>query len=95
MERKKCEHSAFSDGMCCCSCEFRIELYKHPWNKNELFKGSIMDSTGIYTCSVTLDKEELYRGTVSEWEHSGCELHIWKGEVKHTWIDIRKKETKD
>lgn len=82
-----CEHSPFGDGSCCCNCEFRIELYKHPWNKNKLFKGSIMDSTGIYVCSVTMDKESQHRGIVSEWKHSACELHTWRGKVLHSWKD--------
>jgi len=27
-----------------------VELFKYPTNKNEEFKGSIMESTGLYCC---------------------------------------------
>lgn len=73
-----CKHSPFSDGSCCCNCKSRLTLHKHPWNKTELFKGSISETTGVYTCKVDLDCDSRYIGIVSEWEHSGCELHMWR-----------------
>jgi len=35
---------------CCENCELLLELYKHPRNNNERFKGSIGETTNLYAC---------------------------------------------
>ena len=63
-------------GQCCCGCIHQIALTKHPWNK-EPHKGSIMDKTGLYACTVTHYTDKTYEGIISDREHGACEL--WRG----------------
>lgn len=43
----ECQKEIF-DG-CCCECEYRKEIHKHPWNKGKA-KGSILELFG-YVCT--------------------------------------------
>lgn len=71
MESKKCDKGHL--GMCCCQCKNQIELFKHP--QNVKFKGSIMDTTGLYACIVKMDVEHTQEGIISETKHGACEFY--------------------
>ena len=83
----KCEHEhAWNDGSCCCNCVYQCSIKKHPWNKDESFKGSIRDSVG-YGCAVFFVEHQIFRsegmqaagdlGSVqfSDRKHGMCEMH--------------------
>jgi len=63
-------------GRCCCSCKYQKPIVGHPWNKNELTKGSITATIG-YGCNAP----DLGATVFYEFEHSMCELHEFKTEV--------------
>lgn len=58
-------------GRCCCNCRYQRPISAHPWNKNELTKGSITRIIG-YGCTVP----EMPNITFFEHEHSMCEMHM-------------------
>ena len=64
-------------GMCCCNCQFQIPITGHPWNTNEFVKGSCSEIIG-YGCMLP----EMKRITFMEAEHSLCECHEFKKEIK-------------
>lgn len=57
-------------GDCCCNCKWQRKIMKHPWNKIELFKGSIMSQIA-WGCT-TPELDDIY---LSECEHGMCEMH--------------------
>lgn len=68
----KC-NKGWHDGSCCCNCKNQIELFKHPWNK--IHKGSIMESTGMYACTLSFDSDGKQEGILYETKHGFCEMH--------------------
>ena len=59
---------------CCCNCRNQVELFKHPGNM--VYRGSILESTGMYACTSPLNYEdEQYRGILFEEKHGLCEMH--------------------
>lgn len=51
---------------------------KHPSNKQEFAKGSILDQIG-FICSVTFeDESNLAQAYFFEQEHGECELHYFR-----------------
>ena len=57
-------------GQCCCNCRWSRPIAGHPWNKVPAFHGRI--STVIaWGCTVP----ELPNITLTEHEHSMCEMH--------------------
>ncbi len=70
---QKCEHG-WHDGSCCCNCKNQVELFKHPMNT--IHKGSILESTGLFACTVSLDCDSQNRGIIFEGKHGMCELHV-------------------
>lgn len=64
------EESSNPKGRCCCNCQWQRPITAHPWNKNELTKGSVSNIIG-YGCTVP----ELPNITFFEFKHSMCELH--------------------
>ena len=68
----KCD-KGWHTGECCCNCRYQIELFKHPGNKT--YKGSIMESTGMYVCIGGLDLGGSQKGTLFEDKHGYCELY--------------------
>jgi hypothetical protein len=65
--------SGNSQGRCCCNCKWQRPISAHPWNNNELIKGSITKIIG-WGCTVP----DMPSITFSEKEHSMCEMHTWK-----------------
>ena len=42
----------------------------------QINKGSISESTGMYACVVQFDMNHEYKGTLFEYEHGECELFV-------------------
>jgi hypothetical protein len=63
-------------GRCCCNCRYQRPIVGHPWNKNELTKGSITRTIG-YGCNAP----ELESTVFFDFEHSMCEMHDFKDNV--------------
>lgn len=61
------------EGMCCCGCKYQLELFKHPWNKEN--KGSISESTGMFVCTIFHNMDNSYKGIIYETGHGMCEMH--------------------
>ena len=59
---------------CCCKCKFQLELYKHPFNEKEIVKGSIMESTGFFVCTVANEIDKDGKGVIFDNKHGQCEL---------------------
>lgn len=58
-------------GSCCCNCKCQTIITKHPWNKQEQFKGSVMEVIG-FGCS----PPDLFPNTTFfEKSHGMCECH--------------------
>lgn len=58
-------------GSCCCNCKWQTVITKHPWNKQEQFKGSVMEIIG-FGCT----PPDLYPNTTFfEKSHGMCECH--------------------
>jgi len=63
------------ENICCCNCAFQIELFKHPWNQHDLFKGSISESTKLYACIGLGHGDGKKQAIIFEKKHSVCEMH--------------------
>lgn len=66
---------------CCENCELLLELYKHPCNESEMFKGSVGDKTNLYVCTLFSKLKESYgEGCVFEENMLGglCECYTPK-----------------
>lgn len=62
-----------SKGRCCCNCRYQRPISAHPWNKNEMVKGSVSIVVG-FGCTVP----DLPNITFFESKHGMCEMHDWK-----------------
>jgi hypothetical protein len=65
----ECTQPGSWQGSCCCNCTWQKPLNQHPWNRIELFKGSIMNIIG-WGCFIP-DMDSI---TVSDREHGMCEM---------------------
>ena len=74
-EFAKCD-KGWHTGECCCSCKNLIELFKHPLNK--IHKGSILESTNLYACTLSLDCDNKQEGILFEQQHGFCEMYYPK-----------------
>jgi len=73
----KC-YKGWSNGDCCCNCEHRVKIMKHPSNKG-IAKGSISEVMG-YGCKCPLEDGSMKGSVVfSDWKHGYCELY-WRKE---------------
>ena len=70
------EEDGNTAGRCCCSCRYQKPIVAHPWNRNELTKGSISRTIG-YGCN----PPELESTVFYEFQHSMCEMHEFKDNV--------------
>lgn len=61
---------------CCCNCKYQFELFKHPWNK--VNKGSIMESTNMYACTVQHEGVQTYQAVLHEDIKGLCEMFTKK-----------------
>lgn len=77
----KCYHYPINkehNGQCCCNCVHQIVLKKHPWNKSDIFRGSIskqvtdQEDTPIFVCTA------LGEAIAFDSKHGMCELHDFK-----------------
>jgi hypothetical protein len=57
---------------CCCNCKYQKKIQKHPWNTNDMFKGSIGDFLG-WACTAML--KDTGKIIFFEKRHGLCELH--------------------
>mgnify|MGYP001558276140 CR=1 FL=1 len=69
----RCDEPGSWQGQCCCNCKWQLPLVKHPWNKIELFKGSVMDQIA-WVCIVP----DMEAAMVSDRGHGMCEMHDYK-----------------
>lgn len=67
-------------------CKYLFKLYKHPSNKDDQFKGSVLSETGYYACLMPeWDKNTgcLFDGDMAKWcinGEGGCECYKETGE---------------
>lgn len=61
----------------CENCIWLLKVNKHPWNKLESAKGSILDNMG-YACAVQLDEQVRDSVIFFDNDFGGCELHTDK-----------------
>lgn len=63
---------------CCCNCIHQKKLMKHPSNRHDFAKGSILDQMG-FTCNVTFE-DQSNKGSAYffDEEHGECELHNFR-----------------
>jgi hypothetical protein len=59
---------------CCCDCKHHVTIYKHPSNKDEYVRGSIMEFLG-YICHIGGED----KGIFTDRKHSFCEAFERKG----------------
>lgn len=60
-------------GQCCCNCKWQRPVSGHPWNQNPAFHGRISVRIA-WGCTVP----DMGSITLSEREHSMCEMHDFK-----------------
>lgn len=69
------------NGDCCCICEYWIKINKHPWNVNQIAKGSISKTMG-HGCTAQFSYAEIEKTEkiiyFSDREHGCCELFSHK-----------------
>lgn len=66
----------------CRTCNYFVEIHKHPWNLETWSKGSIMDTIG-FGCSVRKDTSDnpIIVFFSKDKTLTGCELYNKKGDV--------------
>ena len=66
-----------SQGRCCCNCQNRRPIVRHPWNKELWAKGPVTSQMG-WGCKPPELAPEIYFFSL-EHEHGMCECHEWSG----------------
>ena len=84
------KESGNSEGRCCCNCQYRRPIVRHPWNAEMWAKGPMTSQMGWGCAPPDLYPEITFFSL--DHSHGMCECHGWSEMKKQKELERKQNE---